>query len=121
MSTEKPGESTPEKPGGPPTPSEKSMEHKERILRTVIACFMGIAAGILSFTVAGEVNPETGLQANAIVGWLLLLAGIVFQKHVFIITRIDYTKLGGKDWFYQGFMTFALWFISWTVLLNPFS
>lgn len=120
MKTEKPEESTPEN-GGQSTPIQKSSEHKERILRTVIACFMGIAAGILSFTVAGEVNPDTGLQVNAIVGGLLLLAGIVFQKHVFIITRIDYTKLGAKDWFYQGFMTFALWLISWTVLLNPFS
>jgi hypothetical protein len=28
------------------------------------------------------------------------------------------TKLGGKDWLYQGFMTFAFWFMTWTILLT---
>jgi hypothetical protein len=27
-------------------------------------------------------------------------------------------ELTGKDWFYQSFMTFALWFITWTILLT---
>jgi hypothetical protein len=31
---------------------------------------------------------------------------------------MDTTKLGAKDWFYQGFMTFAFWFMSWTILLS---
>jgi PKD repeat protein len=28
------------------------------------------------------------------------------------------TKLGAKDWIYQGFMTFAFWFMTWTILLS---
>jgi hypothetical protein len=27
-------------------------------------------------------------------------------------------NLGTKDWFYQGFMTFAFWFMTWTLLLT---
>ena len=95
---------------------EKAVEHKERIQRTAIACFMGIAAGILSFLVIGD--PAGEGAARGVIGILLLLAGIVFQKQVFMLARIDYTRLGGKDWFYQGFMTFALWFMSWTILLT---
>jgi PKD repeat protein len=32
--------------------------------------------------------------------------------------RIDSAKLGAKDWFYQGFMTFAFWVMTWTILLS---
>ncbi|NYT05416.1 MAG: hypothetical protein GKC04_03455 [Methanomicrobiales archaeon] len=117
MGEEKIAESTPQN-SGQTTTAQKMAEHTERIQRTVIACFMGIAAGVISFTVAGPIDPATGIQETAIIGWLLVLAGIVFQKHVFLLVGIDYTTLGGKDWFYQGFMTFAMWFISWTLLLN---
>lgn len=98
-------------------PSEKAGDHRERMLRTGVACFMGMITGILSFVVIGNptIPPGEGLS---ILGWLFLLGGIVFQKHVFMILKIDYTKLGGKDWFYQAFMTFAFWFISWTILLS---
>ena len=44
--------------------------------------------------------------------------GIVVQKHIFILIGMDTSRLGGKDWFYQGFMTFAFWFMTWTLLLT---
>lgn len=102
----------------PPTHEEKKKQHNERVLRTGVACFMGILFGILSFVAIGDPASQTGAD-KSILGWLFLLAGIVFQKHIFMILKIDSTKLGGKDWFYQAFMTFALWFISWTILLTP--
>ncbi len=96
---------------------DKAEGHRERMLRTGVACFMGILTGILSLVVIGNpgVPPGDGLS---ILGWLFLLAGIVFQKHIFMVLGIDYSKLGGKDWFYQAFMTFAFWFITWTILLT---
>jgi hypothetical protein len=102
----------------PLTKEEKEVAHKERINRTVVACFMGVIAGILSYVVSGVVDPVTGIQPNAIVGWLILLGGIVIQKYIFLVLKIDFTKLTKKDWFYQSFMTFALWIISWTLLLS---
>lgn len=101
-----------------PGPQEKFQAHRERILRTVVACFMGIVAGVLSFAFAGPVDPVSSVQPNDLLGWLILLAFIVFQKYVFIAIRIDFTTLTAKDWFYQAFMTFSLWFISWTLLLS---
>jgi len=102
----------------PRTRAEKQVEHRNRIKRTLVACFMGILTGGLSFYLSGTPEPVTGLQPNAVIGLLLLAAGVVFQKHVFMLIRIDYMALTGKDWFYQGFMTFALWFMTWTILLT---
>ncbi|NLZ29680.1 MAG: hypothetical protein GX885_02860 [Methanomicrobiales archaeon] len=102
----------------PRTRAEKQVEHRGRIKRTLVACLMGILTGGLSFYLSGTPDPVTGLQANAIVGLLLLMAGVAFQKHAFMILGVDYMNLTTKDWFYQGFMTFALWFIAWTLLLT---
>jgi hypothetical protein len=96
---------------------EKKDQHKKRVKRTLIACLMGLIAGILSFMLGG-VPDASGVQPNTMLTILLLLAAIVFQKHVITIIGIDITKLGKKDWFYQGFMTFAIWFITWTILLT---
>lgn len=98
---------------------EKQAEHKKRIKRTLIACLIGIVTGSLAFFLSGDINPATGLQPNTLLGILLLAAGIVIQKHIFMFIEADTLTLSGKDWFYQGFMTFSLWFISWTLLLTP--
>jgi hypothetical protein len=101
-----------------PAKLDKRAEHIKRINRTLVACFMGILAGALAFYLSGEIDPITGQQANTMLGVLFLAAAIVFQKYIFAAIKIDYTELNKKDWFYQGFMTFALWFMTWTILLT---
>jgi len=113
------------------TPEEKvankKLRHVDRVIRTGIACLLGMIAGLISYYMAGTPNPindamiEAGLagvQANPIVGILVLLVAIVIQKSLFMVIKIDVTKLGKKDWFYQAFMTFATWYISWTMMLS---
>ncbi len=95
------------------TKLEKQADHIDRIKRTVVACLMGIFVGILSFFLQMTVASDVGLLA-----FMLMLAGVVVQKHIFILMHLDTTKLGAKDWFFQGFMTFAFWFMSWTILLS---
>ena len=90
---------------------QKRKEHNERIIRTGIASIMGIIAGILSFTLVQS-------DSQGVIGLLLLLGAMVFQKHIFMLMKMDVSNLGGKDWFYQSFMAFAFWFISWTILLT---
>jgi len=102
----------------PRTRAEKQVEHRNRIKRTLVACFMGTLVGGLSFYLSGTPDLATGLQENAIIGILLLAAGVVFQKYVFMFIGVDYMELSTKDWFYQSFMTFALWFMTWTILLT---
>jgi hypothetical protein len=98
---------------------QKQQQHLGRIKRTAVASFMGLIAGALSYLLAGPVDLLTGLQPQATIGLLLMIASIVLQKYIFLLIRIDYTELTGKDWFYQGFITFAFWYISWTLLLTP--
>ncbi len=102
------------------TQLEKQTEHIDRIKRTLIACLLGMFVGVLSFYSGGTPSAQ-GLQNNGLLAFMLMLAAIVIQKHVFMFTGIDTAKLGGKDWFYQGFMTFALWFMTWAILLSSLS
>jgi hypothetical protein len=99
------------------TKADKQAEHIARIKRTLTASLLGIGTGLLSFY-AGGIPDAAGLQKDGLLGFMLMLAGIVIQKHIFILLGMDTQKLGAKDWFYQGFMTFAFWFLTWTILLS---
>jgi len=102
------------------TKADKQAEHIARIKRTLIASLLGILTGILSYW-SGGIPTTTGLQDNGFLAFMLMLAGIVVQKHFFILLGMDTSKLGAKDWLYQGFMTFAFWFMTWTILLTSVS
>ncbi len=104
------------------TPEEKIVrkkaEHSERVIRTFIACVLGVFAGIASYFLAGTPNPESGVQADPILGVLILLIAIIIQRTIFLLIEIDTKKLGKKDCFYQAFMTFAIWYLTWTIILS---
>jgi heme/copper-type cytochrome/quinol oxidase subunit 4 len=102
------------------TKEDKQAEHIARIKRTLIASLIGIGTGVLAFVLGGTPD-AAGLQKDMFLGLMLMLAGIVIQKHIFILMGMDTGKLGGKDWFYQGFLTFAFWFMTWTILLTSLS
>ena len=95
------------------TKADKQAEHISRIKRTLLASLMGIFVGVLSYYLNISFSKDAGYLAL-----MLMLAGIVIQKHIFVLMGMDAAKLGGKDWFYQGFMTFAFWFMTWTILLT---
>jgi hypothetical protein len=98
------------------TTQEKQADHIDRIKRTLTACLIGLIVGIISFYLSGISEKDVGLLA-----FMLMLAGIVVQKHIFMLLKFSNTTLGAKDWFYQGFMTFAFWFMTWTILLSSVS
>jgi hypothetical protein len=99
------------------TKADKQAEHIARIKRTLVASLLGILTGILSYY-AGGIPGTTGLQNDGLLGFMLMLAGVVLQKHIFMLSGMSTSKLGAKDWFYQGFMTFAFWFMTWTIMLT---
>lgn len=99
------------------TKADKQAEHIARIKRTLAASLIGIATGVLSYWSGGLPN-AAGIQDNGFLAFMLMLAGIVIQRHLFIFMGMDTSKLGAKDWFYQGFMTLAFWFMTWTILLT---
>ena len=65
-----------------------------------------------------DFNGDIGIGALIIFIAMIMVAGVVIQKHIFIFMGMATSKLGAKDWFYQGFMTFAFWFMTWTILLT---
>ena len=95
------------------TKADKQVEHIDRIKRTLAASLIGIFVGGLSYYITISYSTDSGLLAL-----MLMIAGIVVQKHIFMLLGMDTEKLGAKHWFYQGFMTFAFWFMSWTILLT---
>ena len=95
------------------TKADKQAEHIERIKRTLVASLIGIFVGGLSYYISISYSKDSGLLAL-----MLMIAGIVVQKHIFMLLHMNTEKLGAKDWFYQGFMTFAFWFMSWTILMT---
>ena len=99
------------------TKAEKQAEHIARIKRTLVASLIGIGTGAISFYLGG-IPDAAGLQKDGFLGIMLMLAGIVIQKHIFILMGMETGKLGTKDWFYQGFITFAFWFMAWAILLT---
>lgn len=115
--SDEPKEVKPVQPRKPKTKEEKQAEHFARIKRTLTASLIGIGTGALSFYIGGSPD-AAGLQNDGFLGLMLMLAGIVIQKHIFIFMGMDTDRLGWKDWFYQGFMTFAFWFMTWTILLT---
>lgn len=100
------------------TGEEKRREHILRIEKTLVACVIGIVTGVISYLIVSP-SQVLGLQSYTILALLIMVAGIVVQRHVFILLKLGSDKMGAKDWFYQGFMTFAFWFITWTLLLTP--
>ena len=99
------------------SPEEKRQENIRKIKRSTIATAMGITTGVISYLVIDS-SQILGFQSYTILALLIMIAGVVVQKHIFMLMHLDPAALGKKDWFYQGFMTFAFWFITWTILLT---
>ncbi|MGZ4903532.1 MAG: EMC6-like membrane protein [Halobacteriota archaeon] len=84
----------------------KQVTHVEGIKKTVLASMLGIIGGLLSYYISGSF------------GIFILIVVFYSQRLILPRLQIDVKEYQLKDWFYTGFMTFAFWFVSWTILLN---
>ena len=115
--TEEPVPIIPEEKTPAPLPVDEAAEYTKRITRTLIAVGAGCIAGIICF-LTEQATATSGAGKSFIFPILVMIASIIIQKHIFMLVRIDTTKLEKKDWFYQGFITFAFWYVTWTILLS---
>jgi len=92
-------------------------DYTGRIIRTIIAVLAGFLAGLICFLTEGAAVMSGG-SGSVLFPILVLIAAIIIQKHVFMLLRLNPSLLEKKDWFYQGFMTFSFWFVTWTILLT---
>jgi hypothetical protein len=85
--------------------SEKQIKHVEGIKKTLLSSLLGIIGGVFSYYL-----PAYGI--------LILLILVYVQRMVLPRVKIDTKEFRFTDWFFLVFMTFAFWFVSWTILLN---
>ena len=89
-------------------------DHVRGVTVTTLACLAGVAAAVVSATVLGTDPTAVGTTAQ-----LAVVAGFVLvQQPILYAIGVDVGDFGIKDNLYVGFMTFALWFLSYTVVLS---
>jgi len=89
-------------------------DHLRGVTVTTLACLAGVVAALASASVVGtDVAAATSRQS------LLIVAGlVVLQFPILRVVGVDITDFGVKDYLYVAFMTFALWFITFGILLT---
>jgi uncharacterized membrane protein len=91
--------------------------HVRGITVTTVACFAGILAALVSNAITGgATNPAQA--ATAMEGLYVLAGAIVVQLPVLKVLGVDLDSFSKKDVLYVIFMTFALWFVSWGIILT---
>jgi hypothetical protein len=94
--------------------AERRAAHVRGLKVTTLSSIAGIGAAVASSAVtAGMENPATSDTAL-----LVVLGAILVQFPILKGLGVDVDDFGVKDYLYVGFMTFALWFVSWGVLLT---
>lgn len=80
---------------------------------TTLATLLGMAAAVLS-TLFATANGEP----DSFRGGLFMVAAIIVQFPIYRLIGIDVDDFGAKDQLYIIFMTFVLWFVTWSLLLT---
>ncbi|WP_224332958.1 hypothetical protein [Haloprofundus halobius] len=88
--------------------------HMRGVTVTTLACLAGIGAAVVSGIVVGTTADDA---ANSL-SLLVFGAFVLVQFPLLRLLGVDMDGFGAKDYLYVVFMTFALWFISYTVFLS---
>ncbi|WP_049984316.1 hypothetical protein [Halorubrum sp. BV1] len=84
--------------------------HARGVVVTTICALAGIAAGVVSAAYVGTDPVDAGNTTMVVV-----LAAFVLAQYP-VYKAIGVSDFGAKDSLYVAFLTFALWFISYSVL-----
>jgi hypothetical protein len=96
------------------TPEEKQKEHKEGIIKTLVASALGIIAGFLAYYYYGTGEDKIWYAI------LMIVIGLTYfiQKFLYPQLKIDVKEFKLKDWFYVEFIVIDFFLVVWTLLLN---
>ncbi|MEF8780830.1 MAG: hypothetical protein V5A46_09160 [Haloferacaceae archaeon] len=94
--------------------SSRFSDHARGVTVTTVASLAGIAAALGSAYLFGT-TPDAAQNTYAVI----VMAGFVLVQFPLLkLVGIDVSDFGVKDNLYVTFMTFTLWFITYTVLLT---
>lgn len=89
---------------------EKRAAHRRGVTVTTVACLTGVGAGLAADVVASGATDKLGVVP--------LVAAVLVNLGVIQVLGVDVEDFSGKDHLYTAFMSFALWFITWGLLLS---
>jgi hypothetical protein len=90
--------------------------HVLSVTRTGIAAFLGVAAAFGSWFITQDLTPaEAAMDQTA---QLLVLAAVLIQPPLQRLLGIAKDDFGAKDFLFILFITFAMWFVTWTIILT---
>jgi len=89
-------------------------DHMRGVTVTTVACLAGLGAAIGSATIFGT----TAADAVGTGQVLLVASAVLIQFPLLKLVGVDVDEFGIKDNLYITFMTFCLWFMTYTVLLT---
>jgi hypothetical protein len=97
------------------TPEEKQKEHRDGIIKTVLAAVLGIIAGVIAHSVYGTAENKPWYA----VLFIVIALTYFIQKYLFYRQlKIDVKELKFKDWFFVEFVIIDFFLVTWTLLLN---
>jgi hypothetical protein len=85
-------------------------DHLRSLTVSSVTSLSGIAAGLISAVVASGATDTAGLYP--------LAGAILIQLPLLGLLKVDVDDFSLKDNVYVAFMTFSLWFVTWTILLT---
>ncbi|MFW5938642.1 MAG: hypothetical protein ACOCSN_06840 [Halanaeroarchaeum sp.] len=89
-------------------------DHVRGVTVTTIACLSGVAATVASVMLLGTDPSTAGLAMQL----AIVAVFVIVQQPILYAIGVDVSDFGIKDNLYVGFMTFALWFLSYTIVLS---
>ncbi|RXA20807.1 hypothetical protein EQO05_03490 [Methanosarcina sp. MSH10X1] len=96
------------------TPEEKQKEHRDGIVKTIVAGVLGTIAGILCFRLYGTGEDRLWYAI------IMIVIGVTYylQKLIYPQLKINTKEFKFKDWFYVEFVILDFFLVVWTLLLN---
>ena len=88
--------------------------HMRGVAVTTISGVAGVVGGLASGYLVGT-SPAAASDPRAV---FVLAALVLGQFPLFKLIGVDVNDFGVKDYLYVAFMTFALWFITFAILLS---
>ena len=96
------------------TPEERRVAHIQGIIKTAVAAFLGMIAGLGAFLQFGAGTETKWYAVLVIVGVLAYYA----QRFIYPAININTKEFGPKDWFYVEFIVIDFCLVTWVLLLN---
>ena len=90
--------------------ADRRAAHRRSLKVTALASLAGVAAGVLSSSLAAGPSDTIGL---AVAG-----AAVFVSIGAMRLVGVDISEFSTKDNLYIAFMVVALWFVTWTIMLT---